>query len=477
MPESSERQMDRYLSGELNPAEARELAQAALDRPGLFDELTLAAVVKESLAGPAAKAMLESWPANTDESLKSYLSGRLAASQQRELGQAALDDDELFDALAAHGVVETSLRDPAFRTAAGASSSSTTALPKVVRFPRPMRAIVLVGSVAAAVALVAVYLTKTPSPSSEHQTASQSGAAHTLTPALDPASGLPVLLAADLRRANTETSPVFRSSEPESRAPQPNGTILALDNLAANIDLGSLDGLAKGTELGVYRGDGSKQPVGRLVVTTVFRDHARANIVAGVAMRARDQVRVDASVFLPAALQEIDSLVERGNLRKGREAAAKALAWAESAAVAPGQKRGVLEKLASLDYQTGDVASAERNYLSAIDTFGAPPAAPASEQGATLNSLGVLLLLRGDTTQAEARFREAQAKTVQGNVYARSLNNLGVVAESRGDERTARALYNDALRSLGAATGASPQDRSAIETNLARLAGRVNEQH
>jgi hypothetical protein len=42
--------VDRYLRGELTPAEARELAQESLENPELFEELTYAAVAKKTVA-------------------------------------------------------------------------------------------------------------------------------------------------------------------------------------------------------------------------------------------------------------------------------------------------------------------------------------------------------------------------------------------------------------------------------------------
>ena len=42
-------QIDRYVRGELSPAEARELAQASLDSPELFEELSDSALAKAAL--------------------------------------------------------------------------------------------------------------------------------------------------------------------------------------------------------------------------------------------------------------------------------------------------------------------------------------------------------------------------------------------------------------------------------------------
>src|SRR5262245_20520425 len=42
--------MDRYLRGDMTPAEARELAQQALNAPELFEELTYSALAKSALS-------------------------------------------------------------------------------------------------------------------------------------------------------------------------------------------------------------------------------------------------------------------------------------------------------------------------------------------------------------------------------------------------------------------------------------------
>src|SRR5438067_13759007 len=51
--------IDRYVRGELNPAEARALAQKSLDNPELFEELTSAALAKAALAEPSLRKHLE----------------------------------------------------------------------------------------------------------------------------------------------------------------------------------------------------------------------------------------------------------------------------------------------------------------------------------------------------------------------------------------------------------------------------------
>ena len=440
---------DRYLEGGLSPAQARELAQAALDRPDLFDELTFQAIANAGLSGAGT--------VGDEEALKLHFGGKLDASGQRELAQAALENDELFDALAAHGAVEASLKVAAVRSVIEAPGDIGS---KVVPFRRRAGWVAII-AVAAAAAIVAVYLARMEQPAS---IATDRPQRHTMLPTLELTAERPVLLARNLTpNAEGGASAVFRSATSDSRAPRPTGTIVATDNLEVTIDLGSLDGLVKDAELEVFRA-GAPQPIGRLVVTTVFRERARARILSGAGLRAKDQVRVPAPEYLAAVLQQLNALAESGDLPKARETARHALAWADANAVGAGEKRSTLERLAALDFQAGDAASAEEHYRIAIASFDFAPAPSTSERVLTLNNLGALSLLRGDTTQAEARFTEARSADAQ------TLNNLGVVAELRGDLQKANVLYSDALRAVQNAPGANARDRQAVEANLARVA-------
>jgi len=122
----------------------------------------------------------------------------------------------------------------------------------------------------------------------------------------------------------------FRSSESESRSPQSSGLILSSEGGLATIDLGSLDGLMKGSELEVFRDDHATKPVGRLVMTTVFRQRARGRVSAGQQIKVRYQVRVPAAVYLGALLQRTDALSGQGDSAAARTVAEKAVAWAQS---------------------------------------------------------------------------------------------------------------------------------------------------
>src|SRR5260370_19816141 len=214
--------------------------------------------------------------------------------EERALAREALSDDQLFDALAAHGAVEKALDNPVFRDA-------------ISKTGRPVRSkaniFAIAGSIAAAIALFTFYIKWDRPPGlSNRPTIAQP----TLKPTLDPSAsaGQPILLARQLRPASGD-APIFRASASQRRAPQQQGSILSIEEKLPTINLGSLDGLAKGSELGVFRGG---QPIGRIVVTTIFRDRARARIVAGESIHVGDQVRTDGPVYLSAVMQQLDAL-------------------------------------------------------------------------------------------------------------------------------------------------------------------------
>ena len=56
----------------------------------------------------------------------------------------------------------------------------------------------------------------------------------------------PILLASNLQAATTSATPVFRGQEPDNRTPRQQGSIVSIEDGVASIDLGSVDGLAKG---------------------------------------------------------------------------------------------------------------------------------------------------------------------------------------------------------------------------------------
>jgi hypothetical protein len=324
-----------------------------------------------------------------------YVRGELSPEEARELAQASLDSPELFDELTGAALAKAALNPRTVRSAS------------VIRIRR--KTAVIAGGLAAAAALVLISL--------PHR-ASMPGPKLKPVLELSATAGQPVLLATGLHSAN---APVFRGAEPDSRAPQAAGSIVSMEDGHTDIDLGSLDGLAKGSNLQVFRGSDS---VGRLQVTTVFRDRARASVIEGKELRPKDEVHVGGADHLSALLQQVDATFNRGDPDAALKLAEGAVRWGESVAVSPGA------------------------------------------MAVLWNQLAVLHMLRGEYGGAESQLlRAASAASKTDSVYVQIKNNLGVLAELRGDRDKAAASYNDAL-------GANPGDqRQTVERNLARVRG------
>jgi Flp pilus assembly protein TadD len=390
---------------------------------------------------------------HVEDRVDRYVRGELTAPEARDLAQQSLDDPELFENLTYAAVAK-----------AGLAGSS----PKVVRFPRKARVWAAVAAGAAAIVLVSLYSLKDRPPGVQNQPHESPSPSH-LKPALafSAQPGQPALLASALEPppARREGAPVFRSPEPESRPPQQVGSIIAIEDGFATINLGALDGLAKGSELPVFRDERSTQPIGRLVVTTVFRERARGQIPAGQAIQVKDQVRVAASAYLGALLERVDVLSGRGETDAARRIAENAVRWTETANVPTGDRGKALERLAALEYQSGSLQAAETHYQSAVNIWNAASPASSREQSAALNALAVLHLLRGDYDGAEAPLRQALSQSA----YAPSMNNLGALAELRGDRRKAEGFYRDALHAFESIPDSSGQERRIVEANLARV--------
>jgi hypothetical protein len=455
-PSDLDLRIDRYSRGEVTGPEARHLAQEALDSAELLDELTSVALVKRTL---------QSLPSASEEELARYVGGRLAPSEERRLAQVALDREEVFDALAAHGAIERSLQDETFR----AKISQPGA--RARRFSRTTSA-VAIGSIAAATVLAVYFIrdSKTAAPP-----VSTHSAITTTAPTPRPSLGgsaspeQPILLATLLDPVRPAAGVVFRGTAPHSRPPRPDGTILALEQGIATINLGSVDGLAKGSELRVFRDGTSSQPVGRLIVTAVFREQSRGRIVAGETVRERDLVRPNNSVYLRALFEQAEAQRDRGDLPGARDAARRALSWADSEKIARGEKRNLMVFLASLEFQTGETTAALEHLHAAADSFTAAPAPTALEQAGIENSLGALYLARGDFTRAEQSLDAAAKIDTGASLEAQIRNNRGVLSELRGDSLRAVAAYGEALKAIERDRLSSASERRAIEANLARV--------
>ena len=336
-----------------------------------------------------------------------YVSGELSPGEARELSQASLDSPELF----------AELTDSALAKAALYSAPLPNG--NLVRFPQ--KAWLVIAAIAAVVlisfAVIRPWRRGNPQ----------------LKPVLALAGqGEPVLLASGLQPAPTDgdSATVFRSPQTDSRAPQITGSIVSIEEGLATIDLGSLDGLAKGSELQVFRDDPSSEATGRLQVTTVFRERARGRIPDGQKVRPKDRVRVDGSAHLAALMERVDALYHHGD--------------------------------ADAAYQTAEQASLW------VQTANVPPV----RQSEMWNLLAVLRILRGDYLAAEAPLiRAAGASPKLGLEHARSMNNLGVLAELHGDRRNAESRYADALQALAGVPDPPSPERQTVEANLARLRG------
>jgi tetratricopeptide (TPR) repeat protein len=324
-----------------------------------------------------------------------YMRCELSPQEARALAQESLDSPALFDELTDAALAKAALNPQTVRAA------------NVTRFPR--RAAYLFAGAAAAAALVWVSL--------PHRT---SMPAPNLKPVLELSANAsqPVLLASGLHPAN---APVFRGDGADNRAPQPAGSIVSMEDGLANLNLGSVDGLAKGSKLQVFRGSDA---IGRLQVSTVFRDRARAGVIEGRQLRPKDEVRVSSEDHLSALLEQVDAAFNRGDPDVTIKLAEEAVRWGESAAVPPGA------------------------------------------MAVSWNQLAVLRMLRGEYGGAESLLlRAASAASKTDPVYGQIQNNLGVLAELRGDRDKAAASYNDAL-------GASPGDqRRTVDRNLDRIRG------
>jgi hypothetical protein len=337
----------------------------------------------------------------------------------RELAHRALEDSELFDALVARGAVEASLDAPAVQAA--------------LSIPTRRRQWTIALCAVAAAWLLVIFVWRTVVSRQSHQPAQQAVAIvpkSRVFPSLNVAdqAGRPILMASELSPARAAAAPVFRGDGASNRVPQSSGVITALADGEATVNLGSLDGLAKGTELGP------------IVITMVFRDHARGKVVSASGVHVNDRVSVPPSIHLSAVLHQVDSLAASGDLDGARALAGKTLAAGSS-----GESRALLERLAALDFQAGATDAAREHYEAAANNFYAPPAASASEQAVTLNSLGALYLLRGDPQSAAKPLNQAAALTaIDPDLHAQILNNLGVMSELNGDLAKARDDYSRA---------------------------------
>jgi hypothetical protein len=337
------------------------------------------------------------------ESLERLLTGDLSRDEERQLAQSALADPELFDALTAASVAKAAL-----------TSSKR---------PARVSPALIAALAAAAVLLIAVaYWSRgdraNPAPAPP-------AAATASTPA---AIAPPILLTA---RSESAAAPTFRTDVSSSRLPKASGTIVQVQDAIADLDLGSLDGLKQGDALWIVR-DGRR--LGRLSITTVFRERARGRIEDGVAATTADRVEIDPVVHVNAVIELAQARRAAGDLTRARELATMASARANGPDMSPTVQQRSRVELATV-----------------------------------LNDVGAAHIERRDLAAAEQTLRSAQS-SASGPLLARITNNLGALAALRGDRAEAERLYREA-DSIAAGAPDLAADRAAIAKNLAALHG------
>jgi hypothetical protein len=347
----------------------------------------------------------------------------LDPAASRALAQAALDDENVFDLLVARGAVESALEDPSFRP------------PTPARRRGSRWTIAIAGAAAVAAGLLAFFILRPSAP------------VPVLRTFVVAKPGPTILLTADLQAPGSASSPVFRGDDTAGRAPKSEGTVVSIEDGVATVNLGSVDGIAKG------------QQIGGIAITTIFRDRARGNILEGAAIHVNDVVRVPTSTHLQAILEQVNALTAGGNLTAGRDLARQSIA-----AGSPGETRPLLERLAAIEYESGAPDAARERYEVAVNNFDQIPAAGPTERAATLASYGALALTRGDAQLAGNLLQKALPLASDPALRAEILNNLGTIAAGSLDQSKAADYYHKAL-----AQRSSAADRAIIEANLGRL--------
>lgn len=347
-----------------------------------------------------------------DRQLDAYLAGDLSPEEQRALAQAALDDPELFDQLAAAAMVNATAKND--NAVVGRRSSKVR-----LRW-------MLTGAAAAAAVVIAVVSIdrpgSAPAPSPTTTASGPSTSPGTGSATRLPTAALkPAILTARLGDRAGRSSPEFRSPADESRAPKSSGGVVGIEDGEVAIDLGSLDGLAKGSEVQVVR-QGARAPA-RLSITTVFRERSRGRVVSPEAVQVGDRVDVPSNLQLSALLEHVLSRIAAADADGARTVARQAVAVSATASGA-------------------DSAQA-------------------------MNELAAVLINSRDYDEAEALLRRAQMYA-SAVTTVRVANNLAAVAALRGDVAAAESMYRSAL-TLAGTTPEYESARRSIETNLQDL--------
>jgi len=272
----------------------------------------------------------------SEERLDRFARGDLSPAESRELARKALDDPGLFDELTDIAVARKGLEQPHRRPKAW--------LPVAV----------FAAAAAVIIALIGLNALRSSRP----------------VPAPVAANfGPPIFLA----RA-ADSGAVFRGPEAQSRPPRVAGAVTSVADGLVNIDLGSLDGLAKGAELEAVR-DG--KTIGKIKLTTVFRERSRAEAPPRLKLQGNETILIPSAMHLRAVLDQIAACAARGDSDGARQIAATATVAGDLHTVASGHEDW--NNLAVIAELRGDKSAAQSLYERALETGPGPEARRAIE--------------------------------------------------------------------------------------------------
>ena len=397
LPDSD--RIHRFARGELSPAEARDLAQASLESPALFDEVMATALAKGAVANVPAYVV--------------------------------------------------PVRRVWWRS------------PKVLVAASSLAILIIVS-----VLVTKFFVVNKPS-------ITTAKTVHATTPALKPTLSLsagssqPILLATDLQPSSSaQVEQIFRGEDASNRTPRQTGSIISVEDGLATIDLGSLDGISKGTAVEVYRDQELKHSLGRLRINTAFREQARGEI-GKADFKAKYFVRASDVTYVQALLQRAQDFDARGQLTEARSAALQASTRAKAANVPLADKAKTSELVARLDFLAGDAESARTHYETALEILSSEKQARPEDIAEVQNNLAALAMLRGDYDSAQKAL-DQPTHFSNAKLEADRLNNMAVLAEQRGNSQQAEAFYTKAL---GALPTNLRREREIVEANLDRIKG------
>ena len=402
--------------------------------------------------------MMEPTQRQFEDKLARFARGELSPAEERELAQESLESPAWFEELTSTALAKTAVR-------------SVPAPAEPVRGAWWRSPFLFVTAAAIVVGVfILPYLSRisqrqSESPQIANSPGPQRGVLLSPTLVFNAGSSQPVLLAEELQiTASSQTTNIFRGEAETTRAPRQIGSILSIEDGLATIDLGSADGLAKGSELAVYRDPTLQDPAGSLRIGTVFREQSRGE-AREPGLKTQYAVRVSDHTHLQALLEQVDDLQARGDFGGARRGAANAAAWVKAAKVPLSDQANAMKVMGRLDYQAGDASSAETHYRAALELLSADPHGSAKDLSALKNDLAALAMLHGDYDSAQKLFDSLPSNQ---NLSADCLNNLGVLAEARGNRQQAESSYRRALEALAQS---SPTSRRVVEANLARVEG------